>query len=121
MSDYEYPLWTILAIILVVLAAVWANIYYKSRTTEQSADREQDKENGMDAIAILQIAQAGRADSLHHKDEAGNQRRAGERDEQSVVRAIEPIEWWTGVLAVASVLAAIFCRIHSQYYTRPIE
>ena len=101
------PLWTIFTLAAIVLTAVWAYIYYKPRRATSRAER-QDKKNDVEAIDIMQRAQSGRVNSLHHQDNSDNNPKNGDDTEQDIVRAIEPIEWWTGVLAVATVLASIF-------------
>ena len=108
MTQFDDPLWTILVFAVIILAAVWANIYYKSRSTTRRPKSKEDKERHVYAIDVVWLAQSGRVNSLYH---AQNTRPQGDKSssaEQNVMRAIEPIEWWTGVLAVATVLAAIF-------------
>lgn len=108
MTDLDDPLWTVVALALIILAGLGAHIYKKPSCTIQRRDRQERKAGDIDATALMQTAQSGGMDSLDYKKQTGDQPNNGGTAEQEIVRAIEPIEWWTGVLAVATTLGAIF-------------
>lgn len=108
MPQYDDPLWTILVFAIIILAAIWAKVYNKVGGAPYEADAGTDEKYNIAAVDIMQAAQLGRVDSLYKIEKPPTQTHDSAKTEQDVVRAIKPIEWWTGILAVATVLAAIF-------------
>ena len=92
MTHYDDPLWTIIALLVIVLAAVWANSREQSRRTNGSSNSEKPQEDTSRPPDIKRSP-----DTFSSRTDAN--------DRGNTEKAIKN---WTMVLAIATAIGSVF-------------
>jgi hypothetical protein len=113
MSHYDDPLWTIITLAVIILAAIWANTNRQPGSTKTNKDSRPDKNDDRDSISVLAAARDGNFDILEQVILRENSSDRGadsiERNPHwASARWTEILAKWTALLAIAGILAAIF-------------